>query len=523
MARTGLRASTACVACLAACAAPEPVAVDLTDAGEGVGFLVIADELEGVRVEGPFGLSEGELTFGTAPRTALDEGAEGLVVFVPTAALEGALPAYAPSEGPRLQLRIDPPPGPALRPDGRLREPFPLPTGTQAWRVAAGESAPVALAETEIGPRLALEFDYDAEHCRPTTQDTLQRWPAPEGLGFANALTGRLRRVRHVDADRILATAWAGAFLIRRDEALTDDDAQGPLPRPVLRVRDLWAGEGPRNVVAGAIDPRPSPEGTRRALLVVLATDRTGTEARFESRALWATFDDRGWTSTRTATQTPSRLRDAAFAADGALRVVGDGGLVLRAAPGSDTLVETRIPDEARDENRRVTPTGDPARPWVMGGRNRAHTELDDGTYETVMFPSVIDDLHLEGLAADAREVWGGGTAGRIFVGDARGWGNAELRLPPRFGPCTQQTGVARPALSADVDDIALDDEHVVVASDDCALVLHIRRADRCTSAYLPQGYTADSSENVVDAVSIGFGAIVAVGADLSVFEVRLP
>jgi len=503
---------------LAGCDATTTQTVDLSGAGSGLAFVVLGTDEAWSVAQGPFGLDDGQLTFGSRPQLVVQPGQHAVVVIVPEHAL--AIPGFDPAWAPQVQMQVA----------GQRQVEVLSGAYLQAYLELPGDSTlisvgPESLAarETELRRTLGLRVPFDPEHCRPAAEASLQAWGAAQGplQDLRDRVDIDLRDVAVVDMDHLVAHSDSAIFALTRDASLTAADlTQGP-PHRVLSAQSILPNARTAKVQDIAVDPRP---GAQRTVVVVVYD-----QSLHQGHVLVAQHTQDGLHNVRTATTIgDSALWAVAFGSDGAWLATGDEGLTLM---GHADTSQVRQGPRAVPQGvglRRVASTDDAAWPWVMTG-NKVINEFEAAQQQWRIQPVGADlggDILFGGLVATGAQstlhMWAGGRSGLLFErrpGEA--WAHRTLAMPPRFAACTQQVGVPRPALPLEIKDLAIADGYLYAAVHSCNALVQVRLSDHCTSLALLAEQEVRADSELAVGLDVREGWIVAVGAEGRIFEKR--
>lgn len=507
---------------IAGCGSADLRTLDLSGE-DGVGFVVQTSAEQPWRVvNGPFGLDQGELTFGTRPQLTLEQETEGLVVLVRHEDIAAAVPGWSASDGPQLDLELDAQPQASLRADEWIIETVPLPAAARLWRTEAGAVTEV----TDAPDRLWLSVPFDPEHCRPQAPDRMRTWGdvAPLDALRSTNISLHLRNVAMLDRDALLAQSTDAVFALQRGQTLGLDDLRTAPPHRVLTVTELVPESRFVRIEHVAVDPRP---GAPRAALVLSARlDDARPEDGFISYVHQLEVSEAGMTVVRTATVVRGvRLRETAIDDTGAFAIAGDNQVVLFGHLDSPPLRRGPAPPGPSEETRSIAAQPDPMRPWVMSGERALFTyDASQTRWVGQMLEEVIaETVHFRGLATGRVQgevqAWAGGPNGRLYATDSGGtWQRIPLQLPPRMNACTQEQRV-RPANTLDVEDMAIEGEQLFIASDNCAFILQVRLTDRCTSGLALGDRPVQSGNDVAQGLDTKDGLLVVVADEGQIWE----
>lgn len=524
------------VALAAACSdAPRLVPIDLFEAPSGVGFLVVYRQGELVSEAGPFGVEDGELSFGALPQVRLQPEDRVVVLVVPTAAIEAAVPGFTSDDLPATRLVHFAATPAAVQTDGQVMEELALPAATRFWQADASGRVGAVGADAVgdlVGGRGVRVF-YDPESCRPPGTGVLTPYGGlsdPLAAARVEVFGASLVDVHILDERHLLTWGDGALVLVTRGEALTEADWSAPPPRALFVGTDFMAQRFRFvDIDAVAVDPTSPPEA-RRALVIAADTDNL-TEPELAISALaWVHITQDGLTITETATVVDTHLRDVDFAPDGSWLAVGDYGRAYFGGPGPGAAVTaTQYGDDQSGEARRGAWTPDPTRPWVVSARSAFYTYFSTlGRWVAQPVRGKVDEnLHFVALgaaeAAGQVEIWSGGAGGLLYA--SRGGSEFEFvspRTPPRLGACSQQLGTPRPLYVQDVNDVAFADGRVFILSDDCTAIMQVRLHDGCTSLLTLEGTEILAANRILRGMDIADGALVAVGRDGHIWETPL-
>lgn len=491
------RAAAALVLLVAGCAGDGVERFDLGEAPDGIAALVTLDAAGApVDVSPTFGLEAGALSFGARPQVSLPSGASrGVVVVVPRAALaarpevvveglEGAV--ISPVEGAATLTRV--------ATDDPLQARLRIPVVQVGAQVFGEGGATAALA------RLVIEVPALTEPCRVPERARLEPFTGqPRPLLQGGLQPSRWRGLAVLDPGRVLV---AGT-----DVALLERGVPYDPTAPGTRVGALELFGAEVRFTGVGLDA-PGADGRRR----VLASAGTRAEGYLGELDL----GPEGLAAVGTATTVATPLWSVGVGADGTVAAVGDNGLVLlgsRDAPVARRadLDNVSPPD---DESRRLTFTGDPARPLAVASEGLVHVrEAAADAWVPHVLTSDFGSNRFRGLTAQGEEVWAGGIRGAVFRGTTQGdFQILDLPLPPRMLPCA--TGESRGLdveILRNVGVIAMDATHVAVTYEECTGILMVRRSDLCTWVVTPPSGEVGVEDGSYSAITLDEGRLVAV------------
>lgn len=470
---------------LVGCTGAELRTLDLTqDSGVVVVILLDAEGLP-TRSLDPFGLDEGRLTFGQAPRVQLREGETRAVwLRLDPSQWQATLPRLDLARLPELKVKVAAPPRPPqyepLPNDLGIRATLELPSaGVQAFDEAGARVDHGFLQST-----LTLEVWLDGRACAEPGRSELRPY-ALNDLPFTMPPPGErqdgILSLAALDSPYLLV-GGAGVVLISRDTLFLPASGRYIAPE---HLRNLGFDEARITGLARA-------EDAAHPGRVFATLSHNGGGALLELRVIPAALGV--MEVVRTATVVESALFRISRDLDGTLAVAGDEGLVLILDADADNARRLPLPggEYAGFATSQLIWTEDPNEPLIanslvaMHGLNRSRD-----TWSTTPFMSGGFGVRFRGLARHRGQIWAASNKNTFYQRLGPG---AYQSVSPRMDPAMRACGTGEietfPVVLRHVDTIAADDDALFFAYDECSIAVRLRGDDLCASSILPPAGT---------------------------------
>lgn len=499
----------------AACADSRIIDVSLEGYQFEYGFVVLLDPTgEPTRVSPPFGIRQGEVTFGSLPVYSLEQEDRFLLITLSEGQLAASVPHFDPAR--RDDLRLDPAPQSDLPNYEQTQEGQFLVVSIPAGAAARLAGADGRLVATELPEQGALRVPIAPEKCATIPDNTLVPFAAnPKLVEPTQAASEDIRRVALADEATALALTERTLYLVRRDEPfqpveVTPDRAGNAAGAGLIDHDDY-------KLVAMHYD-------RERGRLIAAGAARTGTVGY--GLILELTVGPNGFAWGDTIAVAGHAFLDVA--PDGA------GGLALLRADltvvGFDGAGFTSYPalslELGADEIRRIAHTGDPAYPLIAGSVGRIHlfdraanawlAETIPREYIPVAGASGFEanDFTRAETPEGERELWAAGLFNVLLRKTGTGpWMPYAVDFPPRFSHCADPA-TDYPALAdtSGYDAVLVRGDRIYLSVRECTTVLEIERGTGCT-ALIPVLGTALFTANDLQALD-AFGKTLLVGGE---------
>ena len=480
-------ASWIALAILAGCTKTELATIDLSDREGVVAFIVVLDERdEALRVTRPFGVEQGNVSFGERPQLELTaEESEAVLLELDRSALLLRHPDFVMERAEELEVELRAPP-----PAEVVRGVDPLRATKETAIDAAGTRLTDLLDESSLEAdsararailsQLTLTLPIDPEHCRPTDAAFV-----PFGREAA-LISDPDRMARSLDGalllgSRALLRTRLAVHLVDRGGAI---DRLGSFEAALLGdssfLTDFALDPTSGRLMAAVITPR----GLAPSASAVVELSPTSTSIEYVRSVL--ELD-------------PGELEGIAISREGRTAALGENGSVHLEEPNGSFSVR-KIDDPAEDPKARtISWTDDPARPLIATSRNRIQVwdrDTDRFAAEVVVLPTEVS-LHLDAIATDGAEIWTAGSGGFLMRLTGGVFERIEPKLPPRYVGCATQGGVG--LFVDDILDLALYDGYAYAVLAKCSALMAIRMSDRCVSLLSVDGAEPHLLQEEVD------------------------
>jgi len=456
------------------CSGSELRTIDL-NAASGVIVLVVLDSNGApVRALPPFGLERGRLTFGEAPRLAL-QGNEASTVRlqIDPAALKQTLPRLDLTRLSLWQVSVEPPPSepiydPRVRADG-VHTTLSLPS--EGLQIFDEQGQPVQ-RET-LDAQLSLQLWLDPQGCAEPGRTGLTAYGASQ-QPFAEALLGTryagVLAIAPIDPTHVLISGGGVGVLTRNQPFIAD--AQHWLSPEDLKALGF---DGAR---VSDISLGPDSASPRQAYIAVQHTQGGALlELSVQSDRL---------SYVRTATITDVPLYRVDRKDDGQIAALGDQGLVLLMAAEGGPLRRLSLPGLAYTgaSKTHLSWTGSAEEPLVANSETSMHgLDATQTTWSTSNFNSLGFGVRFRGMARRGDEIWVASNANTLFRRtQPQVYELINPRPSPGAGACGTADTSAFPSIFRHIDVVAADAQSIFIAYDNCAIPLRLRADDLCAS-----------------------------------------
>lgn len=457
------------------CSKSDVRTVDLNTAS-GVIVLVVLDRTGApLRALPPFGLEQGRLTFGEAPRLRLEEGEASTVrLQIDPTALRQTLPRLDLTRLNLWQVSVQAPPdspvyAPTLQPAG-VHTTLALPATALEIVDEAGTSVPIQT----LSAQLTLQVWLDPQGCAEPGRTGLK----PYGITdqpFLEAVQGArysgILSIAPLGARQVLISG-AGVGLLTRNQAFNADAAHWISRADLQRL-------GFRDARVGDLSLGPQTEQPRQAFAAV---------QHAEGGALLELAVQPDQISyVRTTTMTDRALFHLDRHDDGQLAVLGDEGLVLLVDTQTGDTRRLNLPasEYAGSTKSHIIWTGSAEEPLIANSETSIHgLDAARTAWSTTGFNSLGFGVRFRGIARWQDEIWLASNGNTLVR--RRGPKQYDVLAPrpsPGLRACGSADGSAFPTVLRHIDVIAADERALFIAYDDCSIVMRLRTDDLCASS----------------------------------------
>ncbi len=456
------------------CGSSELRTIDLNTTSGVIVLVVLDSNGAPLRALPPFGLELGRLTFGKAPRLAL-QGNEASTVRlqIDPAALEQTFPRLDLTRLNQWQVSVEAPPNapvydPRVRAEG-VHTTLALPI--EGLQIFDEQGQPV-LRET-LSAQLSLQIWLDPQGCAQPGRTGLMAYGASQ-QPFAEALLGTrypgVLAIAPIDPTHVLISGGGVGVLARNQPFIAD--AQHWLSPQDLKALGF---DGAR---VSDISLGPETGGPRQAYIAV---EHTQGGALLE---LSVQSDRLSYVRTATATDVPLYRVDRSE--DGQIAVLGDEGVVLLMAAEGGPIRRLSLPGlaYAGASKTHLSWTGTAEEPLIANSETSMHgLDATQSSWSTSNFNSLGFGVRFRGIARRADEVWVASNANTLFRRrQPRDYELINPRPSPGAGACGTADTSAFPSIFRHIDVVAADAHSIFIAYDNCAIPLRLRAEDLCAS-----------------------------------------
>lgn len=479
-----MRSSPLCLALLAltACSASEIRTLDLTQAPDGVAVvLLINGDGRAARALPPFGLQQGRVTFGDAPRVFLGRDETRAVwLHLDPEALRVQYPRLDLTRLAELQIRIEPPPeqanyGPSSA-SGSVQATSALPS--QAILAFDEAGRPVDLGGLQL--ELTLEVWLDPQVCAEPGRGRFKAYgsvhqPFADLQGVTEAW---ILAAAPLDENHVVI-GGLGIAVVPRGQPFVPSASNWLSPQDLL-------GVGLGELMAHDIAVQPGLQWPRRAWVAV-QHPQGGALLELE-------LGPQDLRLVRTATVTSKRLLSVDVDEAGRAAVMGDGGLVLIVDGGRVLPISLPFGTETSGpEKTHVLWTGDALEPLLAGSASAIHgLEPALDAWTATGLPVFAQRGRVRGLVRRGSEVFVASNMNTLFRRLApTDYEGLQPVLGPGMRPCGRREPESLVFLRQHIDGLALAEDATFLVYDDCSIAVRLR-ADGCASSILaPEGEPA--------------------------------
>jgi hypothetical protein len=493
---------------LLGCTKHDLVTIDLSDRLDVVAFVVVLDEGGlPLRVTRPFGVTNGEVSFGERAQLELVEGeASAVLVEIEHAELAIARPDYVRSRAEEIGVEVRPPPEPPLLDDRDAEEP--LESGPLPANAAIGEVSP-EVADT-IRSSLTLTLPVDPEYCRPTRERFVAFGAALEAYPIQNDGARDFRDFVRV-GDLVVIRGFDRMLVLERGGMID--------PPAVLKLGEVFPGDAMSTFDSIAVDPTPRMDGSTG---IAATIDRDLPNGGSESVLAEIALDGTALRYVGTATATLEIDYSVVdVSSDGTAAFVAEEGFLFVEEGAGFAKITVPVDMNDNPKLRQIIWTEDPSRPLMFTSRNNVHFyNPATGRFISEVLSTVTEQsLHFQSLRSfrgrdGGEEIWGAGTFGYILRYRRQTLERIEAKLPPRYAVCAGAQADTS-AFTDPVADVAVLDGYAYAVVARCSAVLAVRIEDGCSSLIPAVGDAVsilDPDAEALQAIDASNGELILVG-----------